>query len=49
MERILRFMFAEIGMIDGLSERIKKHCIPQFLANDANYQLDKVEAELQTL
>eukprot|EP00928_Gymnodinium_smaydae_P058011 TRINITY_DN4121_c0_g2_i1.p1 TRINITY_DN4121_c0_g2~~TRINITY_DN4121_c0_g2_i1.p1 ORF type:complete len:847 (-),score=121.79 TRINITY_DN4121_c0_g2_i1:219-2669(-) len=47
MERILRFLTAELAQMDGC--RIIKNQVDDFLENDALYSLDAVEAELHSL
>jgi len=47
MERMLRFMFEEIGRNAGCT--ITKNKVDEFLANDGGYKLDVVEHELQKL
>eukprot|EP00928_Gymnodinium_smaydae_P003848 TRINITY_DN1135_c0_g1_i7.p1 TRINITY_DN1135_c0_g1~~TRINITY_DN1135_c0_g1_i7.p1 ORF type:complete len:811 (+),score=230.32 TRINITY_DN1135_c0_g1_i7:66-2498(+) len=47
MERILRFLTAELGQMEGCTT-IKNH-VEDFLENDSAYTLDAVEAELQSL
>jgi len=47
MERILRFMFEEIGRIEDCE--ITKNKVSEFLAADGAVKLDEVESELQAL
>jgi V-type H+-transporting ATPase subunit a len=47
MERILRFLTSEISAVDGCV--ITKNCVDEFLSGDEEYQLDAVEAELQSI
>jgi len=47
MERILRFMFDEIGRIEDT--HIQQNKVEEFLAADGTYKLDVVEAELAQL
>merc|ERR1719291_996791 len=47
MERILRFMFEELGRIEGCN--IQKNKVDQFLGADNFYKLDEVEVDLQKL
>mmetsp|Transcript_66010 Transcript_66010/g.148341 ORF Transcript_66010/g.148341 Transcript_66010/m.148341 type:complete len:811 (+) Transcript_66010:104-2536(+) len=47
MERILRFLFEEIGKIEGCE--VKKNLVDEFLEADSSYKLDEIEVELAHL